>query len=324
MTSASVPDITVSIVSYNTRDLLRRCLQSLRERQQAGEATLQIVVGDNASRDGSLEMVQQEFPEFEAFSTGSNLGFGRAHNLCFQRARGRYFFVLNSDTEVEPGALATLRDFLDAHPEAGGAGAQLVYPDGSPQASFGGDPQLRGILLEQTYLDKVLTRLRTAAPANESDEEATPDSIPREVEQICGACQFVRTEAYRQVEGYDPAYFMYHEDVDLNIRLRWAGWKLYFVPAARIRHHLGASSERDWKTRARMVSALNWSRYYYYHRYEGAMRGGLLKATFVLGAGLRLGGWSLIALARPSALEKVRLFREVFRRTWRMQPDKEE
>lgn len=318
------PDITVSIVSYNTRELLRQCLQSLRARRDEGEATLQILVPDNGSTDGTLEMVAREFPEVEAFATGGNLGYGRANNMAFEKARGRYFFALNSDTEVEPGALATLRDFLDAHPQAGGAGAQLIWPDGQPQASFGLDPQLCGILLEQAYLDKLTARLHRSTPAPAAAENEVPeysDATPREVEQICGACQFVRAEAYRQVEGYDPAYFMYHEDVDLNMRLRAAGWKLYFVPAARIRHHLGASSERDWQTRARMVSALNWSRYHYYHRHEGPWRGRLLKAAFIFGAGLRLGGWTAIALARPTALDKVKLFRRVFRNACAMRPD---
>lgn len=315
-----MPEITVSIVSYNTRDLLRACLQALRERQGAGEAVLQIIVADNASHDGSLEMVQQEFPEVEAFGTGSNLGFGRAHNLCFERARGRYFFVLNSDTEIEPGALSILRDFMDANPTVGAAGGQLVWPDGSPQTSYGSDPELLGIFYEQTFLGGVAARLR---PAKESESPAEDTGEPREVEQVCGACQFVRSTAYRQVEGYDPAYFMYHEDVDLNIRLRRAGWRVFYVPAARIRHHLGGSSQRDWRTRARMVSALNWSRYYYYYRYEGAWRGNLLKSFFVLGAGLRLGGWTFVALARPGAMEKVKLFREVFRRTCKMTPHRE-
>ncbi|HVF10289.1 MAG TPA: glycosyltransferase family 2 protein [Abditibacteriaceae bacterium] len=316
----TAPEITVSIVSYNTRDLLRACLQALRERQAVGEAVLQIIVADNASRDGSLEMVQQEFPEVEAFATGSNLGFGRAHNLCFARARGRYFLVLNSDTEIEPGALLTLRDFMDTHPDAGAAGGQLVWPDGSPQASYGSDPELRGIFYEQTFLGNLMSRLR---PAQEPETSMAGTGEPREVEQICGACQFVRSTAYRQVGGYDPAYFMYHEDVDLNMHLRRAGWRVFYVPAARIRHHLGGSSQQDWRTRARMVSALNWSRYYYYHRYEGAWRGRLVKSLFVLGAGLRLGAWTCLALTRPHALEKVKLFREVLRRTWKMTPHHE-
>jgi len=315
--SEQTPEITVSVVSYNTRDLLRACLQALRERQGAGEAVLQIVVADNNSHDGSLEMVQTEFPEVEAFATGSNLGFGRAHNLCFERARGRYFLVLNSDTEIEPGALSTLRDFMDAHPAAGVAGGQLVWPDGSPQASYGGDPELLGIFYEQTFIGSLMARLQRApAPIQETDEA-------REVEQVCGACQFLRSTACRAVSGYDPAYFMYHEDVDLNIRLRRAGWRVFYVPAARIRHHLGGSSQRDWRTRARMVSALNWSRYYYYHRYEGARRGNLTKAMFVFGAALRLGGWTFIALARPGAIEKVKLFRAVLRRACKMTPHRE-
>ena len=313
----TAPEITVSIVSYNTRDLLRACLRTLQERQRAGEAVLQIVVADNASRDSSLEMVQQEFPTVEAFGTGSNLGFGRAHNLCFERASGRYFFVLNSDTEIEPGALAILRDFMDAHPDVGAAGGQLVWPDGSPQASYGNDPELRGIFYEQTFLGNLMARL---CPSPRAETPTHDTSEPREVEQICGACQFMRSTAYREVGGYDPAYFMYHEDVDLNIHLRRKGWRIFFVPAARIRHHLGGSSQSDWQTRARMVSALNWSRYYYYHRYEGAPRGNLVKAMLILGAALRLGGWTFIALARPNALEKVKLFREVLRRTCTMTP----
>lgn len=308
------PDITVSIVSYNTRDLLRQCLLALRA--VAGEASLQIIVPDNGSTDGSLEMVRREFPEVEAFSTGGNLGYGRGNNMGFEKAKGRYFVALNSDTEVEPGALASLRDFMDAHPEAGGACPQLLWPDGRPQTSYGPDPDLAGIIMEQTYLYKLWPRM-SMTDGNPSE---TVPTKPREVAQICGACQFIRSEAYRQVGGYDPAYFMYHEDVDLNIRLRKAGWKLYFVPQARIVHHLGASS-RDWRTRARMVSELNRSRHYYFSRHGSRAQGGLLKAFFLLGAAIRLLGWTFLALGRPAAREKVKLFRVVLRNAAGLRPE---
>lgn len=314
--AAAAPEITVSIVSYNTRELLRACLRALTARQEAGEARLQIVVADNDSQDGSVAMVRSEFPGVEVIETGGNIGYGRANNLAFERARAPYFFVLNSDTEVQPGALAALRDFLETHAEAGGVGAQLVYPDGRPQASYGSDPELLGILLEQTYLYKILPR----ASVTDGSSHVAPETEVREVPQICGACQFFRTQAYRQVAGFDPAYFMYHEDVDLNIRVRRAGWKLFFVPQARIVHHLGASSSTDWQKRARMVSALNESRYYYFSRYGGPGQALLLKAMFLLGAGLRLVGWSCLSLLRPAWRDKVRLFRVVVRRTLAMRP----
>lgn len=316
------PDITVSIVSYNTRDLLRMCLKALQVCAREDNVKLQIVVPDNGSTDGSVQMVQSEFPEVEAFSTGGNLGYGRANNMSFARARGRYFLALNSDTEVEPGALRQLTDFLDTHPEAAAVGAQLVWPDGRPQTSFGDDPHLSDIWMEQIYLNKLKARLQPAPEPDTLDATAADDTQPREVDQICGACQFVRSEAYRQIEGYDPAYFMYHEDVDLNIRLRQNCGKLYFLPTARIRHHLGASSSRNWRTRARMVSALNWSRYYYFSRHGNPAQGPTLKIAFILGAAMRLTAWTFIALARPAQIDKVKIFREVFRRACRMTPDK--
>jgi GT2 family glycosyltransferase len=318
MNSNTHPDITVSIVSYNTRELLRLCLKALAEREDEGEASLQIIVADNGSTDGSVEMARVEFPRVLVIETGSNLGYGRANNLAFEHTRGRYFLVLNSDTEVQPGAFSTQRDFLDAHPETGATGARLIYPDGRPQTSFGCDPSFKGIFDEQFGIDKLRSRLRPAVSTQNDEAETSGDKSPHEVEQICGACQFVRREAYAQVGGFDPAYFMYHEDVDLNIRLRRAGWKLYFMPDARIVHHLGASSERDWQTRARMVCALNWSRHYYYSRHKGAAHGALLKLVFVCGAALRLLTWSFVALLRRGAHEKVKLFRRVLRQAWRL------
>ncbi len=106
----------------------------------------------------------------------------------------------------------------------------------------------------------------------------------------------IRREAWQQVNGFDPAYFMYNEDVDLNVRLRRAGWRVVFLPEARITHHLGASSSADWQKRARMVSAYNESRFYYFTRFGGPGAGRRLKAYCLLGAAIRLTGWSLLAL----------------------------
>jgi GT2 family glycosyltransferase len=324
MNSNNSPEITVSIVSYNTRELLRLCLAALQAREDEGEASLQIIVADNGSIDGSVGMVRNEFPRVLVIETGGNLGYGRANNRAFEHAQGRYFFVLNSDTEVQPGALSLQRDFLDAHPDVGATGARLIYPDGRPQTSYGCDPSFKGIFDEQLGIDKVRARLGRGASTQNDEVEQSGHEAPREVEQICGACQFVRREAYAQVGGFDPAYFMYHEDVDLNIRLRRAGWKLFFLSAARIVHHLGASSERDWQTRARMISALNKSRYYYYYQHEGKGQGQALKAMFLAGAALRLVSWTFMALL-PSqrgatVRQKVKLFREVLRQTTRMSP----
>lgn len=315
------PDISIGIVSYNTCDLLRDCLQSLRRRAAEGEATIQVIVADNGSSDGSVEMVKREFPEFEAFYTGGNIGYGRANNAAFERARGRYFFVLNSDTEVEPGALRAMVEFMDAHPQAGGAGAKLILPDGSTQPSVGTDPTLRAIFFEQTYLDKLLphSKLTGGYLLTWWDYKER-----REVEQVCGACLFVRREAWQQIGGFDPAFFMYFEDTDFCLRLRRAGWQIWYLPEARIQHRLGGSSGGDWRVRALMVSSYNHSRYYFWSRERGAVAGRLSKSFTLLGAGLRLLAWTVKCLKNPrdhEARTQQKLFRRVWRLTRAMKPE---
>ena len=316
MTGSAPPEITVSIVSYNTRDLLRACLCSLTERQQAGEASLEVVVADNGSTDGSLEMAQAEFPAVRVIATGGNVGYGRANNAALAGARGRYVFILNSDTEVEPGALAAMRDFLDGHPEAGAAGAQLLLPDGSIQPSCAEDPTLGSVFWEQTYLYKLLPGNRvTGGYAMTYWDYRTP----RPVEQVCGACLMVRRELFESLGGFDPHFFMYFEDTDLCVRIRRTGTQIWFLPQARIRHMLGGSSGRDWRVRARMIASYNQSRYYFFSRNGGRWQGLALKSSVLLGASLRLAAWAAAALTgRATFREQARIWFSVWRQTWRM------
>ena len=311
------PDVTVSIVSYNTCDDLRNCLASLQARRDEGEVTLEVVVADNESKDGSVDMVRSEFPWVRVVETGGNLGYGRANNAGLKEANGRYYFVLNSDTIVEPGALKVMRDFMDESPKVGCVGAQLILRDGSTQTSCARDPGLLAVFWEQTYLDRLLPNNKITGNYLMTDWDYKDR---REVEQVCGACLFVRRQAWLDIDGFDPAYFMYFEDTDFCIRIRKAGWKIVFVPEARIHHLLGASSGKSWETRARMISAYNKSRYYYFNRYEGRTKGLAIKATVLLGATLRLMAWSMIALVRPKSRDQVRLFREVWRQTASMSP----
>jgi len=306
-------DISISIVSYNTRDLLRACLQSLEARRE--EVALEIIVIDNNSTDGSAEMVRAEFPKVLLIKAGENLGYGRANNLGLKDAKGRHFFVLNSDTEVQPGALRALVDFLDNHQQAGAVTAQLILPDGSIQPSCATDPNLMKVFWEQTYLDRLFPHNKITGGYTMTHWNY--DDI-REVEQVAGAAVVIRREAWQQIGGFDPAFFMYFEDTDLCIRLRKAGWSIWFTPDARVHHKVGASSDKDWQLRARMVSSLNWSRYYYFTQRESTFRGKMLKALVVMGAFLRLITWSFIAIIKPAKRDQVKLFRQVLRQSWKM------
>ena len=301
-----VPDVSVCIVSYNTCDFLRACLTSLEARAAEGEATLEIIVADNGSTDGSRELVLTDFPGVRLVDTGGNIGYGRGNNAGLEDACGRYFLIFNSDAETPPGAIATLVKFLDTNPTAGAAGAQLVSPDGTLQTSWDAVPTLFDILCEQLYI-----------PRRRRENKSSGDA-PFEVPWICGACLMVRAGVFRDVGGFDPAYFMYFEDTDLCVRIRKAGHPVFFVPEARIKHHLGASSGRDWRIRARMIVAYNQSRYHFFTGEVGFMHGKLVKLYTLLGATLRLLAWSVIVVARPGSRDQVRLFAEVWKRTLAM------
>ena len=296
------PDITVAVVSYNTCALLRQCLRSLEARQADGEAALEIVVADNASADGSAAMVRTEFPGVRVREMGENSGFGRANNAALTGARGRCVCLVNSDAEVQPGALRDALAYLDAHPKVGAAGGQLLWPDGREQPSWSRDPTPGSVLAEQLFLPP--PRLPALPPEG------------GDVPQVCGAFVVIRRAAWEAVGGFDSHYFMYNEDVDLNLRLRRAGWRVVFLPAVRITHHLGASSAAGWAARARTVSAYNASRVYYFAQHSGPSAARRVRLYCLLGAALRLAGWSLLAVVRPAARDKVRLFQEVWRQAW--------
>lgn len=294
-----VPDMTASVVSYNTRDLLRRCLRSLGARRTDGEVALDVVVVDNGSTDGSVEMVRSEFPWVRLREATENLGYGRANNLALEGAFGRYFLILNSDTEVPAGTLAQMRDFLDARPEVGAAAPRLVLPNGRTQSYRRKDLRAWSLLCEQLSLG-LLAR------------NGEPDT-PQNAEQLCGAALLVRLDLYQSVGGFDPAFFMYFEDVDLCARLRRTGSQLWYLPSVTIRHNLGGSSQCDWRTRARMVAAHNHSACLYFLRHGGPSAEAQARAVLRLGAGLRRAFWGLAALVRPAARDRARLFREVWR-----------
>ena len=234
-----------------------------------------------------------------------------------QHAQGQCYLVLNSDTEVEPGALAALVGFLETHSEVGAVGAQMVLPGGAIQPSCATDPGLMAVFWEQTYLDKLFPRSALTGHYAMTDWDY---QSARQVDQVVGACLCVRREAFTQVGGFDPAYFMYFEDTDFCIRLRQAGWAIWFLPQARILHHLGASSV-DWQSRARMIASYNQSRYYFFSHRKGAWQGVLLKTIVLLGASLRLLAWCMLSIVRPGARVQVKLFQTVWWQTLKMKPE---
>lgn len=249
-------DLSIVIVSYNVRELLARCLESLIADVQS--PTREIFVVDNFSPDDSAAMVCEKFPAIQLIANQANRGFAAANNQAFPMTRGRYVLMLNPDTEVKSGALATLVRFMDEHPRAGACGGNLFYGDGSLQHSAFAFPTLAQILLDFFPLNWRLTnsRLNGRYPV---PWYARGEPFP--IDHPLGADFLVRREAAEQAGWLDDQFFIYCEEIDWAMRIKRAGWEIWCVPQAEIIHHEAQSTKqfRDamfvelWRARWRLL-----------------------------------------------------------------------
>ncbi|MBI5957016.1 MAG: glycosyltransferase family 2 protein [Chloroflexi bacterium] len=241
-------DLSVVIVSYNTRELLRDCLRSVFRSEDGGGSAerrgsthwpFEVWVVDNASTDGSAEMVRQEFPQAKLIANGENRGFAAASNQAIEQCSGRYVLLLNPDTIVLDDALGSLVRFMDAHPRVGVAGARLVNRDGSFQHSAFRFPTLWMSLFDFYSPNHRITnsRLNGRYPVRDYDH-------PFPIDHPLGACLMVRRETIQQVGLLDERFFMYCEEVDWCLRIKRAGWEIYYVPEARVVHYVAKSTNQ--------------------------------------------------------------------------------
>jgi GT2 family glycosyltransferase/glycosyltransferase involved in cell wall biosynthesis len=237
--------VSVVIVSFNTKDLTRRCLETV---QGQGAHVLEAIVVDNASSDGSAEMIRAKFPEVQLVVSGRNLGFGPANNLAFRACRGEFVLLLNSDAFLEESAIAKLLETMQRHPGAGAVGPRLLNEDGSLQRSAWPFPSASRLLLEATGLHRPLRRMGLLEDLGQwnHDEE-------REVDFLIGACLLVRREALAEIGGFDEAFWLYAEEADLQRRLHDRGWRTVFTPSATA-VHLGSASSAE--------SGARWRRFF--------------------------------------------------------------
>jgi len=246
----------VLVVNYNTRVLLEACLASVRRERPAA-----VVVVDNGSTDGSLEMVARDFPEATLLALGRNAGYGAAANAGVAACAGPYVVVLNSDTVVEPGALAALASHLEANAGAAVAGPRLTNADGSPQASCFPFPGTLGWLLEN---DPMAPALAMLPAARRRMLRYTLPTQAAPVPWVLGAALALRRAPFEAAGGFDEDFFMYFEEVDLGRRLADAGWEVHYVPEAVVRHVGAASTSKQWRQMT-LAHAASMRRYYRKH-----------------------------------------------------------
>ena len=226
-----MPDISFIIVNWNTKELLLECIASIY--QTVKEIAFEIWVVDNGSSDGSVEAVKEKYPRIKIIENRTNLGFAAANNLALKRMGGHYALKLNTDTILTEGAVRALHNFMQGNPEAAIACGQLLNQDGSKQNSIANFPSLLSLMSNETVLRILLPR---RFPSKRREY-----GTPIEIESCIGACMLIRKKAVDEVGFLDERYFFFLEETDWAYRMKKAGWKIFFVPTARIFHAQGKS-----------------------------------------------------------------------------------
>jgi N-acetylglucosaminyl-diphospho-decaprenol L-rhamnosyltransferase len=233
-------DVSVVIVSYESRELLARCLAAL-EADAGRVATAETIVVDQASRDGTARWLAAEHPGVKVVALPENVGFGAGNNRGAAVAAGRWLLLLNSDAFVRPGAIDELVRFAERRPAAGAVGPKLLWPDGRLQRSCRRFPTVFRLATEYLYLRKLAPRSRALNGFYCGD---FAHDAPSRVDWLTGACVLIRRELYERLGGFDEAFFLYSEEVDLLYRASQVGAETWYDPAAEVVHVWGGTAAR--------------------------------------------------------------------------------
>ncbi|MCB9107514.1 MAG: glycosyltransferase family 2 protein [Anaerolineales bacterium] len=284
-------DLSIVIVSWNTRDLLLQCLESVyQEIRTFPLLEMETWVVDNASTDDSVSEVREKYPEVKLILNQNNVGFAGGNNQAISQCSGRYVLLLNPDTVIKPNGLKSLIDFMDANPQAGAAGSMLLNPNGTLQTSCYPAPTLSREFWRLFHLDTI----RPYGVYRMSDWDMNSAT---EVDVIQGASLVLRKEALEQVGLLDDTYFMYTEEVDLCYRLQKSSWLLYWVPESKVVHYGGQSTQQ---VATKMFLCLYESKLIFIRKHHGWLAAQAYKLTLVLATSIRLILSPLALLEKPS------------------------
>jgi len=282
-------DITIIIVSYNTKSLLKECLYSIYK--NVNKVNLEVIVVDNNSVDESPEMVKKKFPQVKLIINGENLGFAKANNQAIKKSKGKYVLLLNSDTYCINNVIKKMLSFIEKQPKVGVVGIRLLNPDMTIQTSSFVFPSwktvffhlvnikkifprdIRGSLVKVPFVNLILDR--------ETKSYLLYDNLtsPLVVENISGACMLIRREALKGVGLLDEKFFLYSEDIDLCKRIQRNGWKTILLPEIGIIHKCGASFKRSYVNISpeRYKGAI-----YYFSKHKGIIENLWIRALFLI------------------------------------------
>jgi len=301
-------DLSILVLSWNTRELTSACLDAIARATQEcapGEApfalSVETILVDNGSSDGTADLVRAQFPEVEVIALPGNLGFAAGNNVGLRRARGRFALLLNTDTKVKRHVIEYGVSFLRKNPDVGIAGVQLVHPDGRLQNSIHNFPSLLTELVPKWLLELTLPERFPSKRFHHAG--------PVDVEAVLGACLFVRREAWERVGLLPEDYFLFLEETDWCWTMREAGFRVVHLPEARLVHDSGASSKKKVPaaTRIEYHRAL----YRFLRKRRGALQAQLVVVLRALKALVA------VLIRIPAALVSTR-GREAVRERWRV------
>lgn len=290
--------LSVIIPTHETRELTLRCLETLTRAARQDTGPVEIRVVDDGSTDGTTEAIRRHYPDVELLRHQCSRGFTAAVNQGVASSHGELILLLNSDTEVEPGALSSLRRALDDNPEIGIVGATLLYPDGSSQWSGGGEPTLPWLFLLASGLPGLLARIpgyRRLRPVSGARSRSP-------IDWVTGAALAMRRAVWTEVGPLDTGYRFYGQDLDLCCRARQKGWEVHVLPDFRVLHHHGATIGRSGEmTEATHDPVLLWTDLLYWaRRHRGVRWSRRARRSLRWGARLRLFGYRLSGLLQPN------------------------
>lgn len=295
--SVSTPDVSIIIVNWNSRDFLAMCLKTVFDRPS--NIRIEVIVIDNASYDGSREMVETQFPHVVFVQGNNNVGFARANNAAAALATGRNFLFLNPDTELTDGTIERMVRFIDDTPSAGAVGCRLLNTDGSVQTSC---IQAFPTVVNQALDAELLRRLFPMSSLWGTRAFTQMTARPAQVEAISGACILVRREDFLSVGRFTEIYFMYAEDIDLCFKLHCAGRHNYYLGDVSVVHHGGQSSNTTSEDQfANLMMRESIARFLQLHRGNGYAR--LYKFALAASAVARL---TVVGLVQACSLGRYR------------------
>lgn len=304
MSEPGSPPVAIAVVSTNLRELLASCLRSMQPESEAGRAEVWVV--DNASTDGSPEMVRDEFPWVKLIASGENLGYGRAVNLVAERTETPWVAPANEDIELRPGALERLLRTAEEHPGAAVVAPRLELPDGSTQHSVYAFPTLGFTIFFNLGLHRLSPRIadRLCIP------DAWDSTRPREVPWAIATFMLIRRDAFAAVAGFSADQFIHSEDLDLGWRLSQAGWRARYEPRATV-FHVGSAASKKAFSNADLWARWMAASYSWMARRRSVRLAWAVAAVNVAGAAVRWAAFAALALLAP---ERFRRPRRVYRR----------